>query len=285
MADSAFQTQYRQEFVASFEQHQSLLRDMVTSEAVIKGNSAIFLVAGSGGATAVTRGLNGLIPARPDDNTQLTCTLAEWHDLVRKTGFNVFASQGNQRSIMQQTTMAVVNRKIDTDILSALATATQYAGVNAAPASLAMCVHAKTILGVNEVAFDGQICAIISPAFEAYLLQTEEFTNAQYITRKPIAGADTAWKDQPGFYVWLGVKWVVHPNVVGVGTNAEECYMFHRSAIGHAVDRSGMQSPVGYDEEQDYSWARCSINMGSKNLQPPGIVRIRHDGSAFGATA
>ena len=35
MADTAFQTQYRQEFIAGFEQRQSLLRDTVTTEAVI----------------------------------------------------------------------------------------------------------------------------------------------------------------------------------------------------------------------------------------------------------
>ena len=113
MADSAFQIQYRQEFIAAFEQHASLLRETVTTEAVIKGQQAVFLVVGTGGAAAVTRGLNGRIPARNDNNAQNTCTLQEWHDLVRKTGFNVFASQGNQRSVMQMTTMAVINRKID----------------------------------------------------------------------------------------------------------------------------------------------------------------------------
>ena len=64
MADSAFQIQYRQEFIAQFEQGQSWLRTVCTTEAVIKGNQAMFLVAGSGGATAVTRGLNGNIPPR-----------------------------------------------------------------------------------------------------------------------------------------------------------------------------------------------------------------------------
>src|SRR5512147_699548 len=116
MSDVAFQIQYRQEFIAAFEQRQSLLRDTVTTEAVIKGNQAIFLVADSGSATAVTRGVNGLIPARADNLTQNTCLLGEWHDLVRKTGFNVFASQGNQRAIMQDTVMSVINRKIDSQI-------------------------------------------------------------------------------------------------------------------------------------------------------------------------
>ena len=48
MSDTAYQTQYRQEFIAGFEQRQSLLRDTVTTEAVIKGNTAVFLVADSG---------------------------------------------------------------------------------------------------------------------------------------------------------------------------------------------------------------------------------------------
>jgi hypothetical protein len=58
MVDIVFQTQYRDEFIAAFEQHQSLLRDTVTTEAVIKGNQAVFLVSGSGGAEAVTRGVS-----------------------------------------------------------------------------------------------------------------------------------------------------------------------------------------------------------------------------------
>ena len=128
MSDSAFQIQYRQEFIQAFEAHSTLTRDTVTTEATIKGQQAIFLVAGSGAASAVTRGLNGRIPARNDSNAQNTCTLQEWHDLVRKTKFNVFASQGNQRAIMQMTTMAVINRKIDELIINQLNTGTVTVG-------------------------------------------------------------------------------------------------------------------------------------------------------------
>jgi len=79
MAESAPQIQYRQELVATFEEGQSWLRETTVTEAVIKGNQATFLVAGSGGAAAVTRGINGLIPARADSLTQSTATLTEWH--------------------------------------------------------------------------------------------------------------------------------------------------------------------------------------------------------------
>ena len=117
MTATAAQTQYRKEFVSGFEQRMSLLRQSVTKEAVIKGNQATFLVADSGSATAQTRGNNGKIPARSDTLTQPTATLVEKHDLVQRTGFDVFASQGDGRRIMQETSMGVINRDIDQTVV------------------------------------------------------------------------------------------------------------------------------------------------------------------------
>ena len=84
MADTAYVNSYREEYIAAYEQHETLLRQTVTTEAVIKGQTAVFLVAGSNAAAAQTRGVNGLIPARPDSNTQNSCVLQEWHkEIVR----------------------------------------------------------------------------------------------------------------------------------------------------------------------------------------------------------
>lgn len=275
MAESAFQIQYRQEFIHGFEQTQSLVRDTVTTEAVIKGNQATFLVADSGGAEAVTRGLNGLIPGRPDNLQQPVATLKEWHDKPVKTGFNVFASQGDQRRIMQLTSMGVINRKIDQDIITELNTATQDTGA-ATQASLSLAVYATTILGNNEVPLDGNIFGLITPAFHAYLLQTKEFANVNYVNNKPFTNSLTMFR-------WANVNWIVHPNLPGKGTNAEKCFVYHKSAIGHAVDRAGIMTNVGYNDEHDYSYSLCTVYMGSKVLQSSGIVVVNHDGSGFAA--
>lgn len=273
MANNAPQIQYRQEYVKMFEQRESLLRKTVTTEAVIKGNQAVFLVAGSGHATAVTRGVNGLIPARADSNTQNTATLVEWHDLVRKTGFNIFESQGDQRRIMQESSVGVLNRKIDQDILSALSSSTQTTGT-AQTASLAFVARAKTILGNNEVPNDGYISAVISSAFHNYLAQCKEFASANYINDKPFT-------NMPIMFRWMGVNWIEHPNIVNKGTNNELCYMYHRDAIGHAANVGELDAKMGYDDEQDYSWARATMYMGGKMLQSGGIVTMVHDGSAY----
>lgn len=275
MATSAAQTQYRQEFIAGFEQRASLVRHTTTTEAEIKGTSCVFLVADSNSNEAVTRGTNGLIPARADNLTQYTATLVEWHDLRRRTRFNIETSQGDGRRIMQMNSMAVMNRRIDDDIIDELNTATQDTGA-ATTGDLPLVVYAKTILGNNKVPLDGNIFALITPAMHGYLLQVKEFASADFVERKPFSNELENFR-------WAGVNFIVHPSLPGAGTNAEKCFMYHKSAIGHACDILNIDVKVGYDEEQDYSWARSTAFMGSKILQNSGIVVINHDGSAFAA--
>ena len=276
MAENAPQIQYRQQYIAGFEQKQSLVRQTVTTEAVVKGNQAVFLVADSGSAEAVTRGTNGLIPARADNLTQNTATLYEWHDLVRKTGFNVFESQGDQRRIMQETSIGTLNRKIDQDILSALSATTTDTGSTGVTASLDLVMHVFTILGNNEVPLDGNISALVTPAFHAYLMQTKEFASVDYVNNKPFSDVMT-------MYRWAGVNFIVHPNLSGKGTSSEVCYFYHKSAIGHAANTGDLKTAIGYDEEQDYSYARATMYMGGKLLQNGGVVKVVHDGSNYAA--
>lgn len=280
-ADTAFQTQYRQEFIAGFEQHVSLLRDTVTTEAEIKGNTCVFLVADSGNAEATTRGVNGLIPARADNLTQNSCVLSEWHDLVRKTGFNVFASQGNQRAIMQMTSMGVINRKIDSQIITELNTGTVTIGSTSTIMTVSVFQNATVKLQNASVPWDSRITFLCCPATLAYLEQAPEFTNAQYVDMRPYAGQEANWRDKPMAYRWKNALIVSHPNLPGKGTTSEKNFMYHQSAIGHAADVAGLQTPVGYNPEQDYSWARATMYMGAKLLQNSGVVVITTDGSAY----
>ena len=281
MADTAFQTAYRQEYVAAFEQHQSMVRETVTTEAVIKGQTAVFQVAGSGSASAVTRGVNGRIPSRPDSLTQNTCTLQEWHDLVRKTGFNVFASQGDQRAIMQMTTIAVLNRKIDDLIITELNTGSVAIGSATQIPNVSFFQNARVKLSNASVAWDENVTLLCQPSFLAYLEQAPEFANAQYVNMRPYAGDSPSWKDQKMAYRWRNVLIVEHPNLPGKGTSSEISFLYHRAAIGHAMDTAGLQTPVGYDQMEDFSWARATAYMGAKLLQNSGVVVATHDGSAY----
>lgn len=275
MADTAYQTMYRQEFVKGFEKRQSLVRRTTITEAEVNGNIATFLVADSGGATAVTRGVNGDIPTRPDNLSQPQATLQEWHDVPERTNFNLFASQGNGRRIMQETSMAVINRKIDTDINTALDAATVTWGA-AAVATLTLVTTAKTKLANAFALGDAPVFAQITPAFHGYLMGLNEFTSADYINMKPFEGVS---KDLA--FSWYGVNWIINADLPNTGSSNATCYMYSQNAIGHAMDSERLATFVGYDEKNDKSWCRCSTYMGSKLLQNAGVVKMPHNDSAL----
>lgn len=274
MTISTPQIQFRNEFIASFERNQSLIRDTATTEAVIKGNQAVFLVAGSGGASASSRGSNGLIPSRQDSTTQYTATLVEKHDLVKYTDFDIFSAQGNQREIMQKSSMAVINRTIDDAIIAELNTATN-SNTTAAPVTYNAITSSLANLYQNDVPNDGNIFALITPKFHAKLLQISEFGSADYVDIKPISAGTPTQSVRP--QLWLNVKWVMHTGLPGMGTASETCLFYHKSAIGHAVNTNGIDVAMGRDDEQAYQFVRSSINHGAKLLQNNGVYKFLHN--------
>lgn len=277
MAESAPQIQYRQQLIAEFEEGMSWLRRTTVNEAVIKGNQATFAVGGSGGATAKTRGINGLIPARANSIAQTTATLTEWHDLVRSTQFNVFQSQGDLKKLMQESTRKVLNRRIDADIVTALDTATNNLGA-AATMTLGIVARALTTLGENEVGVEEEdkMWAVMTPAVRGYLMQIPEYNSADYVEVKPLVGPAVRVKR------WAGFNWIFHPNLTGVGTASEKCYFYHRDSVGSAFDNGeGLRTAFGYDDEMDYWYSRATSFTGAVLLQQSGIVQFLHDASAI----
>ncbi len=269
-------TQYRQEFVSLFEYGQTKLRGTTTTEHMRQGNSAVFLVSGTSGDEAVTRGVDGLIPVSTPSNTQYTATLQEWHSKERKTDFDIFKSQGNQRKIMQMNVIKRLNRKIDADIITALSTGTNDTGA-ATTATPELILLAQGILGTLEVDVTDEenIFLLASPAMLYYLNQFTEFASADYVEFKPFANGGAHRVKR-----WNGMNIIPHPRVSGARTSAEKCILYHRDAIGHAFDSETLDVKIGYDEEDAYSWSRASNAMGSKLLQNNGIVVINHNGSA-----
>jgi len=285
MAETALVTRYRNEYIAVFEDKQSRLRYTTVTEADVQGNAAVFMTAGSGSASAVTRGANGLITARADSLTQTTATLAEWHDLDRKTRFNIYAGQANQRRIMQETSVGTLNRKIDSDIIATLDTFTNDTGTSL-PADLKMIVHAQAVLGDNfvDTSDEDNMFAIVSPSFMGYLSMVKEYGSADYVDVKPLTAGPPK-----KFRRFMGVNWIQHPRLTGsVGAGGagttEQCFMYHRFAVGHAFDKDRLNISVGYNDEQDYYYARASAFFGSALLQNAGGVMMNHDASAFAAS-
>ncbi len=270
---------YKDEFIAAYEQEKSLLSTATTKEYMNGGLTVTFLVAGSGGAGAVTRAQNGQIPYFTPSSNQISATLVEKHAPFELTSFDIFASQGNQRQIMQNASMSVIRRDQDLTILAELANATQDYG--SGTLDLSTIAMSKAILGQNfvDTSNPNDMFWVISPAAEAYLMQMPEFTSADYVSFSPMEGGP-----ERNYRRWMGSNWIVSPLVTGVGTASEVMYHFHRGALGYACNVGEEKIAIGYDEKQDTSWSRATIYHAAKILQNNGIIKVAHDGSAAAAT-
>jgi hypothetical protein len=276
MTVEAAVTQYRQAFIDQFEGRSSVMRLGCTKESMKNGLNVTFLVAGSGSDTAVTRGVNGQIPYGNPTNTQITATLVEKHAPYELTGFNIFASQGDQKAIMRQASMSVINRDIDLTILAELANATIDTG-GGATASQALVEKALAYLGNHDVPTEeaDNMFGVVSRGFMAYLRQATAFASADYVDVKPLVGPVRK------MLRWAGVNWMVSSRISGLGTSSELCYIWHKSALGYAVNVGEESISIGYDDKQDTSWSRATVFHAAKILQNTGIVQVVHDGSAF----
>ena len=258
MADNTVMASlYGKEFVKAYEQKQSLLRGTVTTEGDVKGNNFVFIIEGAADE-AVTRGANGNIPYASDDQTSATCTLAEYHHLARKNNFNIYSSSAPQRQSMQSRGIVAINRKTDNLILTQLDTTTYSANGGSVIAGMTIggLLEACAILDENHVPDDGERYGLLTPMAWAHAMKIVQFSSGDYVPDKPFMKVGE-WRQ------WNGVKWRRHSNLAGVTTASASCFVYHKSSVGHGLNMGEMTTKVGANEEQDYSWARCSASLRS----------------------
>lgn len=280
----ASQTRYIEEYIEAFERRKSVLVQTVRTDSMDRGGATVFLVAGSGNRTAVTRGPNGLIPPSDDSQTQVTVSMAEDHDLNEKTGFDIFRAQGNQLQLMRQNSLAVIHRKQDAVIITALETGTVTLGaVGIMTKTIANRI--STILGNADVGVDepGTLFGALTPAAWDYLTDQTTFASADYVSfgnEPPVAAG---LPPQGRFKYWMGISWMRHNGLTGKGTNSATCLAWHKDAVGYAMSTGGLDVAAGYDQKQQTSWSRASIFHGGAKLQNAGIVKWTHDDSGLSA--
>jgi hypothetical protein len=271
---------YRDQYIATFERRQSVLREAVTTDTESNAAGVYFLIAGSGGRSAVTRGSNGLIPPSDDSQTQVPITFVEAQDLNEKTNFNIFQAQGNQLELMRMNGVGVINRAIDAAIITAIASGTVTLGavgtMNIMVAQRVATILRNAFVGESD---RGNIYALLSPAAFAYMELITQFSNVDYTATKKI---DDGIPQLGMWKYWFGINWGEHSGLTGVGTTST-CLAWHKAAVGHAIASGGIDAEIGRDGKQDTSWARHTVYHGAAKLQNSGIVKWTHDDTGLSA--
>ncbi|MDH3843148.1 MAG: phage capsid protein [Myxococcales bacterium] len=276
MAYQITQQQYRDEWVVAFQRGETYLRQAATPEMVIQGNQALFPIQGaSTGATS--RGVNGLIPSDNPTDTQVTVVLEEKHRKETQTGFNIFTAHGNLREAMQNRGALALAREVDDKIIAdGLESATtQYNGGTAITLTYGRVQDIMSDLLENNVYALDEVCFVWTPKAWARLLTFSEWTSSDYVEDRFLLGGTTQIPR-----MWNGAMHMVHTGLPSVGAATAKCYAFGKSALGYAMNTDGIDVAIGYDDEDDYSYARHTIFHGAEILQQSGIIEIVHDDTA-----
>jgi Phage capsid protein len=278
---AAIQAVYRDRAVAAFERRTSFLEQAVSHETITQGGTVYFLVHGSGGRSAVTRGADGLIPAADDLQIQVPVIFREDHDLIRRNNFNIFTAQSNQRDIMAQDSNGVVRRKMDDIIIAAIATGTVTLG---AVGTMTKDVANKILArfgnaDVMDADGNSMLYSLLSPSAWALMTDITSFGNANYSMTgghmERGMGGPNRWT------TWVGINWAMHTGLSGKGTAACTCLAWHKNAVAHATSPAGLQAMIDRNDEQDYSYVRHSIYHAAALLQNSGVVKFVHDDSTL----
>lgn len=286
MAANAYQTLYIEEFIQAFSKTKSRLRDTVFNKIMIKGNQAIFLVFDESGESYNTRGSTGLLTATPLNQTQNTCTLLPKYKKYTINDFDEFASQGDVRQMMYEAVSSVLNRAIDEEVQTALATGSVTIGTSGVThADTELIARITTILGNANANVNGEaeITGLVTPAFANYLAQTTEFGNQLYNSRRMLPNNDMGLMQGYMPFTYWGINWVVDANLPNTGLVNEQCYFYNKRAIGHAMNSKDITFRTGENDEDLFFYAVGRIFTGAKLLQNSGVVKVTHDGSLLAA--
>ena len=271
MSSPISKRQYREEWVVAFQRGETYLKHGVTKEQQISGNQAVFAIQAEAPAM-VSRGVNGLIPSRNRIDTQVTINLKERHTKETRTSFNIFTAQSDIREAMQNAGALTAAREIDDEIITALQTATNdFNSGTAITTTAGTMAQIKANLLNNDVYANDMITFLHTPMSWERLLLVEQFSNADYVDVKPLMGDAEAPKK------WNGAIHVLHTGLPGAGTADAKCYAFGKAAVGHSINQGEIRTAVGYDEEDDYSYARHTIFHGAVILQQSGVIEWTHD--------
>lgn len=274
--ESTMRIDYSDEWFPDFQRRTSILKQCVTSRAIVRAKTVTFdKVAVSGRADQRLR--DSRIPASRPDTSQVTKDLVEHYKKYQIDDFDSFRNNSEYRSMMMSDALAVANREVDYQILEELdSTTTEFSPSAITGSALGDFLAIIRNLRELDVPSDGKLWGIITPALEMQMMRINQFLSTDFVDIKPaVDGA----KPVGQYRRWLGVNWLVHQGLTGMGGTLASNYIFHESAVGHKDD-GAPTFMAGTNTEDDYHWCYARVRHCAKAVTPGGIVRFYHNDNA-----
>jgi len=260
---------YERDVKEAYQRMGSKLRGTIRTVTGVIGADTTFQKVGKG--TADTKARHGLVPVMNLDWSNVTCTLTDryagdWTDKLDALRTNV-----SEREVIVNAGAYALGRATDADIITALATASTSVTMTTTSSVTFRnsVISAIGTLRAADVPDDGNIFGAVSWTFWQWLLTVPQFASTDYVQGQPYANGSMVKN-------WLGVNWIPFTGVTSVGTASEVGYLYHKTALGHAI---------GAEQSSDITWhgdrAAWFINnmmrMGACLIDSTGVVKMPLD--------
>lgn len=266
--DQAFIKQYESEVHTAYQRMGTKLRGSVRTVTSVTGSSVRFQKVGKG--TAVTKDRHGVITPMNVEHNYVDVTLedyyaGDWYDKLDGLKTNI-----DERSVLVNAGAYALGRKTDDLIIDAMEATTTYVGDYSTGLTKNLLSSAIETLNNADVPDDGQRFGVL--AAHAW----EEFLNIAEVKSADYVGNQYPWLQGTEARRWRGVVWTMHTGLPVANTDDRDCYLYHKSSVGHAI---------GADVMTDMTWhgdraAWFINNMMSQKavlIDTLGVVEIRVD--------
>jgi len=259
----AFVKQFEADVHLAYQQTGTKLRSTIRAKNGVIGASTTFQKVGRG--SAGTKSRHGLVPVMNLDYEPVECPLldyyaGDWVDALDELKIN-----HDERRVVASTGAYALGRKTDELIIGAMQNATLNVGNETVGLTKEKVLAAVGVLNTNDVPDDGRRFCVVGVDQWNALLSMDEFVRADFVGDHVLTGGFESRK-------WLGVNWILH-NGLPVDGSVRQCFMYHASAIGHAVGQD-VKTDVSWHGERAAHFISNSMSQGSVLIDQNGIVRI-----------
>lgn len=290
--DNAFVRQYERDVHHVFQRQGSFLFNAVRAKTGVVGYSTTFQKIGKGVAT--TKARHGVITPMNQDHTAIECVLndfyaGDWVDKLDEAKINI-----DERMAIASGGAMALGRKIDEQILTVLDATTEAVvtvTVTSAGATRSGLLSAAASLWDNDVPNDGQVYAVLTPKLWAQAMVVSQFASSDFIGADGLPFREGApigrWKD------WMGIKWMFHTGLPGVGTATAKSFLWHKTAVGYAAAAAAGNIAGNGTVGADITWhgdrAAHFVNHlmsgGGALIDTTGVIELNSDDTAAVASS
>ena len=108
-------------------------------------------------------------------------------------------------------------------------------------------------------------------------MTVDSFASSDYVGANGLLFTDGA----PGhrkFRDWMGVNWCMHPGLPGQGTSTAKCFVYHKNAVGYAIQKAERNVSGGENVSADITWHGDRAAYFINHMMSGGAVMIDDTG-------